>query len=57
MNQKKLFLYFGGMIFMYDFCDDFMVSRKKLSIVYGKDYHMGVVDSDYVVDRRNDIDG
>jgi hypothetical protein len=24
--------------------NDFMVSRKKLSIVYGKDYHMGVVD-------------
>jgi hypothetical protein len=29
---------------MVDIVNDFMVSRKKLSIVYSKDYYMGVVD-------------
>jgi hypothetical protein len=40
-----------------DVDNDFMVNRKKLSIVYSKDYHMGLSDLDYECVKRRFYSG
>jgi len=54
-SNSSTHLKVGG--FLASFVYDFMVNRKKLSIVYSKDYHMGLSDLDYECVKRRFYSG